>query len=41
MYIYSIGTKKCKIDKVSYGYPMGMVWVSYGAHSRLVVHDTL
>ena len=24
----------CKKGKVSYGYPMGMVWVSYGKTSQ-------
>jgi len=35
MYIYSKCAKMCKIGKVSYGYPMGMLWVSYGVISIL------
>ena len=27
----------CKKGKVSYGYPMGMVWVSYGKTSTIPV----
>ena len=34
MYIYIVyiqcKRKMCKKGKVPYGYPMGMVWVSYG-----------
>jgi hypothetical protein len=30
MYIYRKCDKKCKKVEVSYGYPMGMLWVSYG-----------
>ena len=29
-YIYSKCEKMCKMSEVSYGYPMGMLWVSYG-----------
>ena len=34
MYIYSIFIKKCHFDDLSYGYPMVMLWLSYGAHSH-------
>ena len=30
MYIYRNRDKKCKKGEVCYGYPMGMLWVSYG-----------
>jgi len=30
MYIYSKRDKMCKKVALSYGYPMVMVWVSYG-----------
>ena len=31
MYIYSKCAKMHKNEVLSYGYPMGMLWVSYGA----------
>ena len=31
MYIYSKCAKMRKKGVLSYGYPMGMLWVSYGA----------
>ena len=34
MYIYSQCDKMCKMDEVCYGYPMGMLWVSYGVGSK-------
>ena len=34
MYIYSQCYKMCKMDEVCYGYPMGMLWVSYGVGSK-------
>ena len=34
MYIYSKCDKMCKMGKVCYGYPMGMLWVSYGVGSK-------
>ena len=33
MYIYSKCTILCVFGGLSYGYPMGMVWVSYGKGS--------
>ena len=37
MYIYSICCKIALLGFLSYGNPMGMVWESYGADSRLIV----
>ena len=34
MYIYSKSSKDAFFDDLSYGYPMGIIWVSYGAHSH-------
>ncbi len=31
MYIYRKCDEMRKMGEVSYGYPMGMLWVSYGA----------
>ena len=36
MYIYSIFYSFCKFRLLSYGNPMGMLWESYGADSRLI-----
>ena len=36
MYIYSKRHENDKKSCLSYGYPMGMVWVSYGAGSRRI-----
>ena len=33
MYIYSKRHKNDKKQQVSYGYPMGMIWISYGKGS--------
>ena len=35
MYIYSKCDKMCKMGEVCYGYPMGMLWVSYGVGSKM------
>ena len=33
MYIYRMRDILCKNGQISYGYPMGIVWVSYGRSS--------
>ena len=39
--IYSIKRKNALFEVLSYGYPMGMLWLSYGINSQIELFGTV